>query len=85
MIDHDAVETFSDLMAPTTVYVLGAPARMAWDTWNVALAARCDHELACLIGCDTGERHCERGLLLVRAEASAWLAYDQIARGSEAA
>lgn len=72
-------------MQPETVYVPGADVRAAWEKWNDALAARCEHELACLSGCDTRDRFCEIGLALVRAESAAWLVYHLATLTGEAA
>lgn len=43
--------------------------RIGWQTWNVALEARCLHELKC-VACLTGQA-CQSGLLLARAEQAA--------------
>lgn len=47
--------------------------RIGWQTWNVALEARCLHELDCR-ACLTGQA-CQNGLLLARAEQAAHRAY----------
>lgn len=72
-------------MPPDTIYVDDSEARAAWQAWNDALAARCDHELVCLMGCDTRERHCLIGLALKEREQFAWLAYFEAAEVAEVA
>lgn len=75
-------------MQPETIYVAGATARALWDAWDAALAARCDHELACNLiggGCDTKRRHCLVGLDLAEVEQAASRAYHEQAEVAEVA
>lgn len=60
------------------IYVPGEDIKALWATWTDALAARCEHELACMQaggGCDTRGEHCLIGWDLAEIEQAAHTAY----------